>query len=80
MKLGLLGTGVGEGVVTEDDAMVDAGLKLTCDVGGICAFVDTLIDGVNLKSVLLSLFKIPDKSVVSFIKPGLVDELNGEVG
>lgn len=80
IKLGLLGAGASEGTVAEDDAMVEAGLGLTCGVGEICAFVDTLIDGVNLKSVLLSLFKIPDKSVVSFMKGGLVDELNGEVG
>lgn len=70
IKLGL-GAGAGAGV----DAGV-AGLDAGAGVGKV-ALVDTLMDGVNLKSALLFLLKMSDKSVVSLRNEGL---LTGVVG
>ena len=65
-----LGLGAGAGV--------DAGVGLDAGAGvGRVALVDTLMDGVNLKSVLLSLFKMSDKSVVSLRNEGLLTGVAG---
>ena len=58
------GAGAGAGVALVD--MVGLGTEET----GTVALVDTLMDGVNLKSLLLSLLRISDKSVVSLRKDG----------
>lgn len=75
--------GAGAGLPNNDDINVfgagtgaDAGVALVDMVGlgteetGTVALVDTLMDGVNLKSLLLSLLRISDKSVVSLRKDG----------
>ena len=71
--------GAGAGLPNNDDINVfgaGAGVALVDMVGlgteetGTVALVDTLMDGVNLKSLLLSLLRISDKSVVSLRKDG----------
>jgi len=65
-----LGLGAGVAVV------VWAGLGAGAGVGRV-ALVDTLMDGVNLKSALLFLLKMSDKSVVSLRNEGLLTGVAG---